>query len=103
SAIRARLECDPIDQIANQSSCLMQYPLDGLLYGYNATSFAGGFSLPDIMFGNSSSSTTVRGNTDTITCCVNGTTPIPGRAIIGYWSAMQHSRTQYDFPYADRN
>lgn len=109
-AIRARLECSPIEEIANVSSWLQvvnltdpnQYP--NLFSEINQTGSLQMYTLPVDMFAGTNSYTTTLSSGNQITCCANGTTANPQRAAMGYWSPVRDPNSQlkhHSFPYQD--
>ncbi|KAI4943902.1 hypothetical protein J4E91_009049 [Alternaria rosae] len=102
SALRARLECEQVPEVANTSTWLIhtdeiqldQYSppprdLEGLerYYTFNST-----------IFGGSPSNTSAFATTAMLSCCSNGTKDDPDSAVAGYWSPVDVQ----DFPNADR-
>ncbi|OAL47772.1 hypothetical protein IQ07DRAFT_571304 [Pyrenochaeta sp. DS3sAY3a] len=94
-AIRARLDCRPIDQLSNTSSWLDRVdPEDvaGILpteLGHlNMTGDLQLFYLPPNMFAGTQDHTTTLSSSNLITCCSNGTTDNRQKAVMGYWSPV---------------
>ncbi|CAO2652775.1 Nn.00g021860.m01.CDS01 [Neocucurbitaria sp. VM-36] len=103
SGIRARLECSPIEDIANISSWLAHPDEDKFDGTFNFEGFEDlgpkdFYWLNRTMFDHTSSNTSVFANTNEIQCCSNGTNNDPQTAAIGYWSPTD---TQ-DFPHVDK-
>jgi hypothetical protein len=112
-AIRARLICSAIDEIANVSSWIES---DTLSYEdelwpedqwaqINKTEEIKAYWLPGRIFVGSPSQTTLLSRPQTVTCCSNGTLSDPRRAVMGYWSVADSSKVDPpksvpdDFPY----
>ena len=103
SAMRARLDCEPVDQVADTSSWLVDLPGEDLLFDDDSMeALPNGYELARIMFGNSTSSTTVVGDTNVVHCCANGTASDPKRSVIGYWSPTGARPNSRGFPFAKR-
>jgi hypothetical protein len=113
SAIRARLNCRAIDEIANISSWIEPETLsyedelwpEDQWAQINKTAEVKAYWLPKRIFEGTSSQTTLLSRPKGATCCSNGTLSDPQRAIMGYWSAAdlpigdsQHPIPD-DFPY----
>jgi hypothetical protein len=109
-AIRARLQCTPIEEVANTSSWLNFENLSNKSKTFNAESFSkvngSGkvelYSLPEYMFEGSDSHTTVISSPKAVGCCQNGTVSDPQRAVLGYWSPVlppNHATKDGGFPY----
>lgn len=103
SGIRARLECSPIEDIANTSSWLTHPDEDDFEDYFNFTGFEDlgpkdFYWLNRTMFDNTSSNTSVFANMNEIQCCSNGTNKDPQTAAIGYWSPTDVQ----DFPHVDK-
>jgi hypothetical protein len=106
SALRAWLDCKPIDEVANQSSWLQKFTLEEMntYLWTNITELADGYQVSDIMFANTSSSTTASGVAKPLLCCANDTGSDPQRSVNGFWSPLQTNITTglLEFPYASR-
>jgi len=102
SALRARLECEQIPEVANTSTWLIhtdeiqrsrdsprQTDLEGLERYY---------SLNSEIFGDSPSNTSAFATTAMLSCCSNGTKDDPDSAVAGYWSPVNVQ----NFPNTDR-
>lgn len=109
SAIRARLDCEPIDEITDQSTWLrplsaqklnetVQHIASG--FGFVPDGLYDGYVLLDRIFPNTSSVTTILNGGDAIIkCCTNGTASDPHRAAVGYWSFVQTEGWNASEPY----
>lgn len=110
SAIRARLDCTAIDEIANVSSWITPTPLSNKDELYpedewaqiNETGKVNSYRLRQRIFVGTDSQTTIISRMKEATCCSNGTRVDPQRAIMGYWSPVYPANSapsKYDFPY----
>lgn len=111
-AIRARLDCSPIEEISNVSAWIEPANLtftdafepDAVPYvnGSNGTNL---YTLPRNMFEGTSAQTSVLSTANVAVCCANGTMNDPQRAIMGYWSPTIPLDSQSDdvdmYPYQD--
>ncbi|KAF2684370.1 hypothetical protein K458DRAFT_431338 [Lentithecium fluviatile CBS 122367] len=96
-------QCEPIDEINNQSSWLVDLPAQDTTYDDEGpVTFPDGYELARIMFTNATTSTTVVGDTNVVVCCANGTISDPKRSLIGYWSPTGPKPNSRGFPYAER-
>lgn len=93
-AIRARLECKPIEEVSNASSWLEPVDLtdDKSILADDVARLkrTGGlqlYKLPVGIFINSSSETTTFSSPNYEACCSNGTIEQQHRSVLGYWSA----------------
>lgn len=110
-AVRARLDCRPIDELSNTSSWLDRVDLEDVvqylpteLGQLNRTGDLRLFSLPPNMFAGTQDHTTTLSTSNVITCCSNGTTDIRQKAVMGYWSpvmAPDWQLTDGGFPWDD--
>jgi hypothetical protein len=106
SALRARLQCAKVPEIANPSSWLI-HPNDSMLpvhESYDLDGLEDYFYLNHTMFDNSPSNTSVFANKNMIRCCANGTSNNPQTAAIGYWSPVDplqfpETETQWPLPF----
>lgn len=101
-AIRARLECNSIEEISNVSSWLEPANLtrEGSILPEDIARLEGTgglqlYKLPIDIFENSSSETTTFSTREYQACCANGTIEQPHQSVIGYWSAIG-ARPPYD-------
>jgi hypothetical protein len=112
-AIRARLNCRAVDEIANVSSWLESgtlsnedelWPEDQWAQ-INKTAEVNTYYLPKRIFVGSTSQTTLLSRPATAVCCTNGTLADPQRAVMGYWSVADPLKVDPpesepdDFPY----
>ncbi|KAF5845510.1 hypothetical protein GGP41_003090 [Bipolaris sorokiniana] len=103
-AIKARLDCKPVEEVAETSSWLEIANFTGSrsitkndIARLNST---GGFELYQLsgnMFQNSSSQTTILADATAISCCSNGTMEQPRRNAIGYWSVATPNNESFPF------
>jgi hypothetical protein len=109
-AIRARLSCRAVDEIANISSWIESAPLtnedeewpEDQWAQINTTAKVNAYSLQKHIFMGSDSQTTMISRPKNAVCCSNGTLDDPQRAIMGYWSPVYPSSSEpmsNDFPY----
>ncbi|PVH96556.1 hypothetical protein DM02DRAFT_115979 [Periconia macrospinosa] len=110
SAIRARLDCEPIDEVADKSTWLQAMSVQLLNETLINTTMeyitlpeglSDGYILIEKMFANTSSVTTIRrgGDEKMTKCCINGTGQSPQRAAIGYWTPVQTEGWNRTDPY----
>lgn len=103
TAIRSRLECEPVGGIENKSSWLQYVDAETLETTIlKTTSFAGvvppglsgGYKIVDTLFANTSFATSPLGVSEwKVSCCANGTFDHPQKAAVGYWSALEKNDT----------
>jgi hypothetical protein len=106
-AIRARLECTVIDEIANTTSwaTLEDYSNKSHLFApgsfshVNSTGKVKLYSLSDYIFSGTDSYTTTISSPKSAGCCQNGSIDDPQRSVIGYWSPVLTSRKHGEYPY----
>jgi hypothetical protein len=109
-AIKARLDCTEIDEVANVSSWIDFEDIYNQSTSFTSDSFgqvnASGkvelYSLPDYMFAGSDSHTTTLSTYKSVGCCQNGTIADPQRSILGYWSPIlppNHQTKDGSYPY----
>lgn len=108
SAIRARLECEEVPEVANTSTWLIRsndtesldesYDLEGLkdYYSFNRT-----------MFYDSPSNTSAFATDATLACCSNETNGDSETAVIGYWSPVDvenfsNANSQWPIPFVTK-
>ena len=99
AALRARLECSPVPEVADVSSWLI-HPDKSLFpvqERYNLSGLEDYYFFNHTIFDDSPSNTSVFANQNMIRCCSNGTNEDPQRAAIGYWSPTD----AFDFPHTD--
>lgn len=95
-AIRARLDCSVVDEVANVSSWATLETLNNGASSFDPKSFAQIsdnnktelYSLGDFIFTGSDAHTTMLSSPKNATCCQNGTIQDPQQAVIGYWSPV---------------
>ncbi|XP_014553958.1 hypothetical protein COCVIDRAFT_40092 [Bipolaris victoriae FI3] len=99
-ALRAKLECQRIPEIANISTWLNT--TDNLPSSYqeevDIPGSKDGYVLPPTIFNDGPSNTSTFATGSMIRCCSNTTTNDTDTAVIGYWSPVEVKR----FPYEDR-
>ena len=98
-ALRARLECNPISEVADASTWLT-HPDDTMFpthESYNLTGLEDYYTFNHTIFDGSPPHTSAFANQNTIRCCSNGTSNNPQRAAIGYRSPTD----VLNFPHAD--
>lgn len=113
SAIRARLECNHVENLSNTSSWITRVDVsddpDSSDYGeYMDEDFAklniiGNmtmYALANQLFEDSPDQTSMLSTPNTVRCCANGTIDDPQRAVLGYWSALAQEKQTY--PYEGR-
>ncbi|KAH4125371.1 hypothetical protein HBH47_061270 [Parastagonospora nodorum] len=108
-AIRARLDCRAVVEVANTSTWINQTTLDNDDEEYpenewvqiNTTSKVNAFQLLSRIFVGTDSHTSMISRTKVPTCCGNGTRTEPQRSIMGYWSPVYPpaARVEDNFPY----
>ncbi|KAF1913324.1 hypothetical protein BDU57DRAFT_504408 [Ampelomyces quisqualis] len=109
-AIRARLDCRAIEQVANISSWIERQVLDndGDIYPdeewaqINTTDMTKTYQLLPQIFEGTDSQTTMISRAYDAMCCGNGSRADPQRAVMGYWSPVYPSdltSEKPDFPY----
>ena len=97
-AIRARLKCNPIEEISNISSWLepvnlTEHESSMLPEDIARLKSTGGlqvYTLPSSIFENSSSKTTTFSPSTYVACCANGTIEKPRQSVMGYWTAVRN-------------
>lgn len=95
-AIRARLECSIVEEIANVSSWATLQTLNATKDGivpesfarYSDTGEAELYGLGDFIFTGTNAHTTILSGPKNALCCQNGTIEDPQQAAIGYWSPV---------------
>lgn len=104
TAIRALLQCTPIEQVTNTSTWLEEVTandIPDINDTANLTGLSKGYILRQLLFENTSASTGVDG-----TCCGNGTRSNPQKAVNGDWSALTMENLSPDgyslWPFTDR-
>jgi hypothetical protein len=109
-AVRARLDCRAVREVANTSSWINQtrltnqgdvYP-DNEWAQINTTSKVNAYKLLARIFVGTDSHTTMISRTKQPMCCGNGTRTDPQRSIMGYWSPVYRPTAglrEDDFPY----
>lgn len=113
-AIRARLECAVIEELANISSWVTLENLSNQSHKFDPDDFSringsGNvelYSMPDYLFAGSESHTTLMSSYKSVGCCQNGTIENPQRAVLGYWSPVlppEYSRKDGVYPYDTLN
>lgn len=98
AALRARLQCNAVPEVANLSSWLSRATPNATwrsTMDFNSTK--DWYTLDDTIFEGSSSNTTTFVNENSIACCGNGTRDEPQPAAIGFWSPVD----QDNFPFND--
>ncbi|OAL03368.1 hypothetical protein IQ06DRAFT_324071 [Phaeosphaeriaceae sp. SRC1lsM3a] len=109
-AIRARLECNVVEEIANVTSWIEPKLLDndGDIYPdeqwalINTTKQINSYTVREQIFEGTASETTMLSRGKTAVCCSNGTRTDPQRAVMGYWSPNypRHPKSSKDgFPW----
>ncbi|RAR01866.1 hypothetical protein DDE82_006204 [Stemphylium lycopersici] len=103
-AIKARLECNPVEQVSTTSSWLGVANLtdenlvtDEHIARLNSTGGLELYYLTGVIFENSSSQTTVLSDSRRVACCANGTSEQPRRNVIGYWSPATPNGEKFPF------
>lgn len=91
SAIRARLDCSPIPEVANAASWIIHPDPDWEgRADYGLERYNNSYAFNGTMFDGSPSNTSVFGSTALINCCANdtanGTTNAAKQAVMGFWS-----------------
>ncbi|KAF2125155.1 hypothetical protein P153DRAFT_390003 [Dothidotthia symphoricarpi CBS 119687] len=108
TGIRARLECDPIQEISNVSSWIAPIKEgDGVPDTFNTTGVEDYYWLNSTMFDNTPSNTSAFANTNRIQCCTNNTHGTTHEAAIGYWSPtdaqeVPHASKTWPIPFVTK-
>jgi len=98
SALRARLECEQVPEVANTSTWLIHPDeIDSQVTPTDLEGLGNYYSFNHTMFGGSPSNTSAFGTSAMLSCCSNGTKDDPDSAVIGYWSPVNVE----EFPNAD--
>jgi hypothetical protein len=105
-AIRARLDCTSIEEVANVTSwvTLTNYSNKSRLFEpdvfaqLNGTGKLDLYSLSEFIFPGTDSFTTMISNSKTPLCCQNGSIGDPNQSVLGYWSPVRTKKFEY-FPY----
>ena len=106
-ALRARLECSSIPEIANASSWIVHH-IKKYVSQYMSSDLPKGFGshymFDNLIFANSPSNTSVFANKNLIDCCVNGTNDDPQTAVLGYFSPLDvdnffHANSSWPRPF----
>jgi hypothetical protein len=109
-AIKARLDCTAVDEVANVSSWIDFEDIYNQSTSFMPDSFAqvngSGkvelYSLPDYIFAGSDSHTSTLSTFKSVGCCQNGTIADPQQSILGYWSPVlppNHKIKDGSYPY----
>jgi hypothetical protein len=109
-AIRARLDCSAVDEVANVSAWIdfddLTNKTDNFmpdeLNKFNQSGKIEFYSLPTDIFMGTDVHTTVLASDRAAGCCQNGTATNPQRSVLGYWSPVIPSDKTpnfYDYPY----
>lgn len=109
-AIRARLNCEAIEELRNISSWISSVNLTNEGNEYRPSDFAQinetgrtkAFSLLSDLFKETESHTTLLLKGKEASCCSNGTLADPQRAILGYWAPVLPARQlpgRHELPY----
>lgn len=96
--IRARLECQPVEESGNTSTWLDHVGPDDFHKDGEFEKYQDYYRLPYAIFANTTSNTTVFENTKAIECCTNGTSNTSDTAAIGFWSPTD----VIAFPFVDK-
>ncbi|CAI6337537.1 unnamed protein product [Periconia digitata] len=107
TALRARLECSPVHEIANQSSWLQHLSAQAIndtimesQYGVVPDELSAGYRVPETIFANTTSATTLLSHQRwNVSCCMNGTFADPQNAVLAYWSPMETNNQTGTDPY----
>ncbi|KAL1598896.1 hypothetical protein SLS60_008040 [Paraconiothyrium brasiliense] len=91
-----------IDAVGNRSAWLIETTEEDLPPNAIVEDFRGGYSLPQLLFENTTSSTSTLGSDRYVQCCMNGTTSNPQEAVIGYWSPLHKDEADTTYPYQER-
>jgi hypothetical protein len=108
SALRARLECVRVPEVANTSTWLthpetIQSPTES----FNLEGLERYYSFNHTMFDNSPSNTSAFATSSVLRCCSNETKKDPGTAVIGYWSPVDvenfpNTNSQWPIPFVTK-
>lgn len=89
TALRARLECEPLDYPSNKSIWLEK--LDFSSRGWNSTNRPPGLNYGYTLKGPANSFANAN-----FTCCANETDGVAGDAAVGYWTNYDYTRRLYE-------
>jgi hypothetical protein len=110
SAIRARLNCTIIEEIANVSLWVTHEDYSNQSSSFASDDFAqlNGtgkldlYRLSDYIFNGTDSLTTTMSSSKSARCCQNGSIDDPKRSVLGYWSPVRTKKFEY-WPYENRS
>ncbi|KAI4930189.1 hypothetical protein J4E85_004814 [Alternaria conjuncta] len=108
SALRARLECEQVPEVANTSTWLIHPDeIDSQVTPTDLEGLENYYSFNHTMFGGSPSNTSAFGTSAMLSCCSNGTKDDLNSAVIGYWSpvnveAFPNADSQWPIPFVTK-